>query len=124
MPIFLKDSVGAAAYGRLKEFEREITILEELLAQPGWRRGKRGAWYDRWALILMHHLVRKKRDGQLIALAKDHQKAILEQAIKIIIRGLEDEDMHIGMSTDLPEVSMMLTKAGVSEQTGVEASSF
>ena len=72
----------------------------------------------------MHHLVRKKRDGQLIALAKDHQKAILEQAIKIIIRGLEDEDMHIGMSTDLPEVRMMLTKAGVSGQTGIEASSF
>lgn len=87
------------AYGRLKEFDREITILEELLAQPRWRRGKRGAWYDRWALILMHHLVREKReiDGQLVTLAKDEQKDILRQAMRVIIRGLEDDDTHIGM---------------------------
>ena len=100
--------------------------MQELLSQRRWRRGKRGAWYDRWALILTHHLVREKRevDGQLIALAKDEQKAILEQAIKIIIRGLEDEDMHIGMSTNLSEVRMMLTKASISEQTDVGASSF
>lgn len=91
-------SAGAAAYGRLKRFNQEISILEELLAQPRWRRGKRGEWYDRWALILMHHLVREKReiDGKQIALAKKEQEEILKRAMKVIIRGLEDEDTHVG----------------------------
>ena len=102
---------GASAFGRLKEFDREIAILEELLMQSRWRRGKRGAWYDRWALILMHHLVREKRevDGKQVALEKDEQSRILKQAMQIIVRGLEDEDTHIGMVNDTGMLCLFLT---------------
>ncbi|KAH8117012.1 VRR-NUC domain-containing protein [Phellopilus nigrolimitatus] len=88
---------GATAYGKLKNFDRELELLRELLAQRRWRRGKRGAWYDRWALVLMHHLPRLKREvnGELLSPSKDEQKKFLEEAMDIVIRGLHDDDTHI-----------------------------
>ncbi|KAL5511287.1 hypothetical protein ACEPAH_4503 [Sanghuangporus vaninii] len=88
---------GATAYGKLKEFEREIDLLQELLAQRRWRRGKRGAWYDRWALVLMHHVVRTKRevDGDQVPLSKEEQKKVLQEAMKVVTEGLHDDDTHI-----------------------------
>lgn len=89
---------GATAFGKLKDFDREISILQELLDQRRWRRGKRGAWYDRWALILMHHRARSKHvvDGQLVPLSKEEQEKILRDAMRVCINGLHDEDTHIG----------------------------
>lgn len=90
---------GAAALGVLKEYDREILILEELLAQTRWRRGKRGAWYDRLALILMHHKAKAAKQGVLTdADAKDgnDEERVLRQAMDAVVRGLHDEDTHIG----------------------------
>ncbi|KAL5489948.1 hypothetical protein ACEPAI_4780 [Sanghuangporus weigelae] len=88
---------GATAYGKLKEFDREIALLQELLAQRRWRRGKRGAWYDRWALVLMHHVVCTKCevDGEQVPLSKEEQKKVLQKAMKVVIEGLHDDDTHI-----------------------------
>ena len=75
-----------------------MALLEELLSQRRWRRGKRGAWYDRWALVLMHHKSRAKREvnGELQPISKVEQKEVLEKAMQVIIEGLHDEDTHIG----------------------------
>ncbi|EJD02252.1 uncharacterized protein FOMMEDRAFT_147288 [Fomitiporia mediterranea MF3/22] len=88
---------GATAYGKLKDFDREIALLQELLAQRRWRRGKRGAWYDRWALVLMHHVVRQRREinGEQVPLSKEEQKKVLQKAMDVVIEGLHDEDTHI-----------------------------
>ena len=95
MPLFFP---GATAYGKLKDFDREISLLQELLAQRRWRRGKRGAWYDRWALVLMHHVVRTKHEvnGEQVALSKEEQKKVLRNAMDVVIEGLHDDDTHIG----------------------------
>ncbi|GAA5976907.1 hypothetical protein JCM11641_002192 [Rhodosporidiobolus odoratus] len=46
---------AAACYAKLGEHTREATILRQLLSQTSFRRGKRGDWYDRLALILMRY---------------------------------------------------------------------
>ena len=93
-----------------------------MLAQRFWRRGKRGAWYDRLALVLMHHLARKtsKRDLSVTAKATKNSKGddveivddderdmelnkggrqeILKRAMDVIVEGLHDTDTHIGPS--------------------------
>ncbi|EMD38241.1 hypothetical protein CERSUDRAFT_93772 [Gelatoporia subvermispora B] len=43
------------ALGILKQYDRELEVLEALLAQRRWRRGRRGRWYDRRACILSTH---------------------------------------------------------------------
>ncbi|KAM5532088.1 hypothetical protein V8D89_014252 [Ganoderma adspersum] len=72
---------GAYALGTLKEYEEELKVLETLLAQQRWRRGRRGRWYERRALVLMTHL--KDEPGRL------------EEAMEVVIAGLKDPDTHI-----------------------------
>ncbi|TDL24690.1 hypothetical protein BD410DRAFT_826694 [Rickenella mellea] len=50
---------GVEAYHTIQDFKAEVRVLEELLLQRRWRRGKRGLWYERCALVLMFHLVKK-----------------------------------------------------------------
>lgn len=47
---------GLPILARFKEHDRETRVLEALLHQKHFRRGKRGQWYDRLALVLMTHL--------------------------------------------------------------------
>jgi len=47
---------AATAYATLKEHHRELSIIEELLGQTYWRKGKRAAWYERRALILEKYI--------------------------------------------------------------------
>ena len=96
--------LGAAAFGVLKDHDREISILEELLAQTRWRRGKRGLWYDRMALILMHHKAKAARQNVLTDVdipdgkgkKSGEEEKVLSKAMDVILRGLHDEDTHIG----------------------------
>lgn len=86
-------SKGATALGILHEYDLEIEVLRSLLAQRVWRRGKRGAWYDRLALVLMHHYqgdVVKKR-----------------QAVEVCLDALEDPDTHL---IYLPRLSRRLRR--------------
>ena len=68
---------GSAALGMLGEHEYELQVLETLLAQQRWRRGRRGRWHERRALLLM----------------KFRQ---FERAKEAVIEALNDEDTHIG----------------------------
>ncbi|KAI0780638.1 hypothetical protein BD413DRAFT_619127 [Trametes elegans] len=74
---------GAYAYGILHNYEQELRVLDALLAQRGWRRGRRGRWHDRRALILMQHL------------KDDPARNAAENALAGVIAALEDEDTHI-----------------------------
>lgn len=42
--------------GFLGEYEYELEVIEDLLKQVRWRRGRRGAWYDRQVLLLTRYL--------------------------------------------------------------------
>ncbi|GAA5867550.1 hypothetical protein JCM8547_001216 [Rhodosporidiobolus lusitaniae] len=46
---------AAACYAKLGQHAREASILRHLLNQTSFRRGKRGDWYDRLALVLMKY---------------------------------------------------------------------
>jgi Fanconi-associated nuclease 1 len=74
---------GAATLGKMKQYDKEAQILKMLLEQNTYRLGKRGAWYDRLALIQMYHLRTGKR--------RLHQKAALETCITAI----RDPKVHL-----------------------------
>lgn len=73
---------GAYALGVLKEYYQELKVLQALLAQTRWRRGRRGRWYERRALVLMTHL--------------KHEEGRQEEAMWVVIDALKDPDTHIG----------------------------
>ncbi|KDQ61078.1 hypothetical protein JAAARDRAFT_571662 [Jaapia argillacea MUCL 33604] len=73
---------GSYALGIMKEYEYELNVLESLLAQKRWRRGRRGRWHDRRALILMTHL-------------DNEDDEIAKKAFDAIVEGLEDVDTHL-----------------------------
>ncbi|KAK7694026.1 hypothetical protein QCA50_003602 [Cerrena zonata] len=72
---------GADAYGILKQYDDELRILDALLAQKKWRRGRRGGWHERKALILMTHMGNKD--------------ITLEKARQAVLEGFRDDDTHI-----------------------------
>ncbi|KAF8582657.1 hypothetical protein K439DRAFT_1413052 [Ramaria rubella] len=70
-------SQGAEMLAILKEYELEAKVLNELLAQDKWLKGRRGAWYDRLALVLMTHF--------------EQTPDKLGMAMDVVIQGLKDE---------------------------------
>lgn len=73
---------GSYVLGILGEYQRELEVLDALISQNRWRRGWRGRWHERRALILSTHFP-KNRD-------------IAERALTAVIEALEDPDTHIG----------------------------
>jgi len=79
---------GLAVLARFKEYEREVQVLEALIQQRHFRRGKRGQWYDRLALVLMSHLAAKEA-------ANSEQRRMHENsALYTCQHGLSDPDTH------------------------------
>ncbi|WVQ76980.1 hypothetical protein IAR50_006659 [Cryptococcus sp. DSM 104548] len=76
---------GAEALGVLHEYDSECMVLKALIAQRRWRRGKRGAWYDRLALVLMNHYNTSPKE----------KEEKLREATQVCINALLDEDTHI-----------------------------
>ncbi|GAA6012142.1 hypothetical protein JCM11491_001762 [Sporobolomyces phaffii] len=89
---------AAACYAKLGDHDREVEILRFLLAQTSFRRGKRGDWYDRLALVLMKYplgeeLVPKQRGK---AEKKENLlRARREEALRICQDGLDDPFTHL-----------------------------
>lgn len=44
------------ALGSLGEYGYELEVIDHLLTQGRWRRGRRGAWHDRRVLLLTRYL--------------------------------------------------------------------
>ncbi|KIR25350.1 fanconi-associated nuclease 1 [Cryptococcus deuterogattii LA55] len=80
-----KEVDGAEALGILHEYDNECMVLRALLAQRRWRRGKRGAWYDRLALVLMNHYNSSPTE----------KEEKLREATQVCIDGLLDEATHL-----------------------------
>ncbi|OCF42115.1 fanconi-associated nuclease 1 [Kwoniella heveanensis CBS 569] len=76
---------GATALGILHEYDAECMVLQALLKQRRWRRSKRGAWYDRLALVLMNHY----NDSP------EQKEEKLREAVQVCIDALLDEDTHL-----------------------------
>ncbi|CEH19173.1 Uncharacterized conserved protein [Ceraceosorus bombacis] len=74
---------GAHLLGRFKLYEREEEVLRALLAQRAFRRGRRGDWYDRLALILAQY----PADG-------DAKRGKM-RALEVAVQGIEDSDTHL-----------------------------
>ncbi len=73
---------GAEALGVLKDYDRELEVLEALLNQHRWRRGRRGKWYERRALVLTRY--------------GDKSPETLRRAMRGLIDSLNDPDTHLG----------------------------
>ncbi|TFK36369.1 VRR-NUC domain-containing protein [Crucibulum laeve] len=76
----------ANAYGSLKEYQAEFDTIQALLSQRFWRRGKRGKWYKRRALIQTDYL---SKDPNV---PKVKDRNILVQAYDGLLEALNDED--------------------------------
>lgn len=72
---------GATVLARFKLRERERKVLQALLDQKVFRRGRRGDWYDRLALVT--------------ALYSDDQRRGKREALAISVRGIQDPDTHL-----------------------------
>lgn len=73
---------GAHALGILKERAYELVVLNALLSQTRWRRGRRSRWHERRACLLMTHWPKERQTWQ--------------QAINFVEEAIKDEDTHIG----------------------------
>ena len=94
-------------YAIAKEFDKEAGVLRELLAQTCFRRGRRGACWDRLALLWMEHGLTgpaeeishgDDSDDDLIEIHRPEldQEACRQEALKVCWQGLEDQWTHLG----------------------------
>ncbi|KAH9484539.1 Fanconi-associated nuclease 1-like protein [Psilocybe cubensis] len=72
------------ALGPLKEYKQELKIINDLLNQTFWRRGKRSQWYERRAIIL-GHLTRQ-------AGTKEDKQELMIETLEGVKEALQDED--------------------------------
>lgn len=73
----------------LKQYDREMVIIELLLGQTKWLRGKRWKLYERRAIIQMTHLWKMEDKSKM---------EVLQEAMEGIKQALEDDDTHLGQS--------------------------
>ena len=100
---------GAYVLGRFKEHKREHKVLTELLEQHLFHAARRGAWYQRKALLEEHYMWALKPLPNLSEEArKKHWKRI---ALQTCEDGLQDKDCHLIYHYDLQKRVMKLEKA-------------
>ncbi|KAK4698649.1 fanconi-associated nuclease 1, partial [Phenoliferia sp. Uapishka_3] len=87
---------AAAIFARLGDHDKEREILESLLRQTSFRRGKRGAWHERLALVLMNYPSgRELQEGLSEAKKVKLANARRCEALAVCLRGLEDPYTHL-----------------------------
>ncbi|KAJ3922957.1 VRR-NUC domain-containing protein, partial [Lentinula edodes] len=87
------------AYALLHKYEKELEVLQSLLAQKFWRQAKRGKWYERRALVQDHHLPKLYRSrAERNGWSKQH---LLDKTYNLSIElreglyeAMEDTDTH------------------------------
>lgn len=100
---------GTAVLGRFKEHEREHQMLSELLNQQLFHAARRGAWYQRKALLEEHYMwALKPGEGRPEEAQKKQWKRI---ALQTCEDGLQDRDCHLIYHHDLQKRVMKLEKA-------------
>ncbi|KAI9669343.1 MAG: hypothetical protein M1831_000379 [Alyxoria varia] len=95
--------------GKFKEHAREHAILTELLDQRLFHHARRGAWYQRKALLEEHYMAAlSPSEGRSPEEQKKHWKRI---ALRTCERGLQDNLVHIIYHYDLQKRLLKLEKA-------------
>ncbi|KAJ6097913.1 hypothetical protein N7499_002287 [Penicillium canescens] len=95
--------------GRFKEHKREHEVLEELLAQRLFHAARRGAWYQRKALLEEHYMAALTPAGDR---SEENQRKHWKRiALKTCENGLEDPLCHLIFHYDLQKRITKLEKA-------------
>jgi fanconi-associated nuclease 1 len=99
---------GLHPLGRFKEHLREHEVLCELLGQRLFHAARRGAWYQRKALLEEHYMwALKPVGGKSEEARKKHWKRV---ALRTCEEGLEDRDCHVIYHYDLQKRIKKLEK--------------
>ncbi|KAI5289450.1 hypothetical protein KEM52_000785, partial [Ascosphaera acerosa] len=100
---------GLQAFARFKEHRREYDLLCELLVQRVFHPARRGAWYQRKALLEEHYAWELFPRGQR---SDDAQKKEWKRtALQTAEAGLQDPQTHVIYHYDLQKRIMKLEKA-------------
>ncbi|KAJ5322509.1 hypothetical protein N7452_010798 [Penicillium brevicompactum] len=95
--------------GRFKEHKREHEVLEELLCQRLFHAARRGAWYQRKALLEEHYMwALTPTEGRSEEVQRKHWKRV---ALRTCEAGLEDPLCHLIFHYDLQKRITKLEKA-------------
>ncbi|CAG8938261.1 unnamed protein product [Penicillium salamii] len=95
--------------GRFKEHKREHEVLEELLSQRLFHAARRGAWYQRKALLEEHYMwALTATENRSEEAQRKHWKRI---ALRTCETGLEDPLCHLIFHYDLQKRITKLEKA-------------
>ncbi|KAL0939199.1 coiled-coil domain-containing protein mtmr15 [Colletotrichum truncatum] len=100
---------AAYVFGKLKDYEREHSLLTELLDQHLFHPARRGSWYQRKALLEEHymHALDAKPVSTDPDLQKKHWKRIAAATCEA---GLQDNDCHLIFHYDLQKRLVKLEK--------------
>ncbi|KAL2444525.1 hypothetical protein ABEF95_016983 [Exophiala dermatitidis] len=96
--------------GRFKEHEREHQLLCELLEQRLFHASKRGAWYQRKALLEEHYMYESDltpNEKKSVEASKKHWKRV---ALRTCEQGLQDKECHVIYHYDLQKRIKKLEK--------------
>ncbi|KAL9129403.1 MAG: hypothetical protein Q9217_002134 [Psora testacea] len=100
---------GAYVLGRFKEHLREHQLLTELLDQRLFHAARRGAWYQRKALLEEHYMSTLQ---PLVGLSDDAQKKHWRKiALQTCEDGLQDRECHLIYHYDLQKRIQKLERA-------------
>ncbi|KAL4792795.1 VRR-NUC domain-containing protein [Aspergillus venezuelensis] len=100
---------GLHPLGRFKEYKEEHRILTELLAQRLFHPARRGAWYQRKALLEEHYMYNlTPSEGRNEEAQKKHWRRV---ALRTCEEGLEDPSCHLIYHYDLQKRIQKLEKA-------------
>ena len=100
---------GLYPLGRLKEHKREHALLSELLNQHLFHAARRGAWYQRKALLEEHYMwALEYYEGRSEETQKKHWKKV---ALQTCEEGLQDKECHLIYHYDLQKRITKLEKA-------------
>ena len=99
---------GLYPLARFKEHKREHDLLKELLDQHLFHAARRGAWYQRKALLEEHYMWALEPDeGRSEEVQKKYWK---RNALQTCEEGLQDRDCHLIYHYDLQKRVMKLEK--------------
>ncbi|KLJ10183.1 hypothetical protein EMPG_09884 [Blastomyces silverae] len=100
---------GLYASGRFKEYKREHELLTELLGQRLFHASRRGAWYQRKALLEEHYMWSlTPSENRSEEMQKREWK---RKALHTCEEGLEDSDCHLIYHYDLQKRIIKLEKS-------------
>lgn len=100
---------ATSVFGKLKSHAKEHTLLTELLDQKLFHLARRGAWYQRKALMEEHYMpiLDENPVSQDLEQQKKHWRAI---AVATCETGLQDPDCHLIFHYDLQKRIIKLEK--------------